>query len=88
VRLLAACRLACSYTLGASAAAQDPGNRYLLLHAEPAGRALEVCACVAFAIPEKGTARPSSFHLLLLLLYLNFFFFFFFFFTLPSALKT
>jgi hypothetical protein len=43
---------------------------------------------VAFAIPEKGTARPSSFHLLLLLLYLNFFFFFFFFFTLPSALKT
>lgn len=40
--LLMACRLACSVTLGAFSLQQNPGNTYLLLHAEPAWRALEL----------------------------------------------
>ena len=40
--LLIACRLSCSVTLGAFSFQQDPTNRYLLLHAEPAWKALEM----------------------------------------------
>uniref|UniRef100_A0A7S4MHE7 Inosine triphosphate pyrophosphatase n=1 Tax=Odontella aurita TaxID=265563 RepID=A0A7S4MHE7_9STRA len=40
--LLVSCRLACSVTLGAYSYQQDPGNEYLLLHAEPAWKALEL----------------------------------------------
>lgn len=39
--LLIACRLACSVTLGAYSYQQNPENKYLLLHAEPAWKALE-----------------------------------------------
>ena len=39
--LLTACRLACSVTLGAYSYQQNPENKYLLLHAEPAWKALE-----------------------------------------------
>ena len=39
--LLVACRLACSVTLGAYSYQQNPENKYLLLHAEPAWKALE-----------------------------------------------
>ena len=39
---LIACRLACSATLGAFSYAQDPTNKYLLLHAEPCWKALEL----------------------------------------------
>lgn len=42
LRLLIACRLACSVTLGAYSYKQNPENRYLLLHAEPAWRSLEL----------------------------------------------
>jgi len=42
VHLLVCCRLACSATLGAYSFAQDPGNKYLLLHAEPCWRTLEL----------------------------------------------
>jgi len=41
LRLLIACRLACSVTLGAYSFQQNPENRYLLLHSEPAWRSLE-----------------------------------------------
>lgn len=40
--LLIACRLACSVTLGAYSFSQNPENKYLLLHAEPAWRAIEM----------------------------------------------
>jgi inosine triphosphate pyrophosphatase len=40
--LLIACRLACSCTLGAFSYHQNPSNKYLLLHSEPAWRALEL----------------------------------------------
>lgn len=40
--LLVACRLACSVTLGAYSYQQNPENKYLLFHAEPAWRALEM----------------------------------------------
>ena len=40
--ILVACRLACSATLGAYSYQQNPENDYLLLHAEPAWRALEL----------------------------------------------
>ena len=39
--LLIACRLSCSVTLGAFSLQQNPANSYLLLHAEPAWKALE-----------------------------------------------
>ena len=39
--LLIACRLACSVTLGAFSFQQNPTNTYLLLHSEPAWKALE-----------------------------------------------
>lgn len=39
--LLISCRLACSVTLGAYSYQQNPENKYLLLHAEPAWTALE-----------------------------------------------
>ena len=39
--LLISCRLACSVTLGAYSYQQNPENKYLLLHAEPAWQALE-----------------------------------------------
>lgn len=39
--LLISCRLACSVTLGAYSYQQNPENKYLLLHAEPAWEALE-----------------------------------------------
>ena len=39
--LLIACRLACSVTLGAYSYQQNPENKYLLLHAEPAWKTLE-----------------------------------------------
>lgn len=39
--LLVSCRLACSVTLGAYSYQQNPENKYLLLHAEPAWEALE-----------------------------------------------
>lgn len=39
---LVVCRLACSATLGAYAFQQNPSNRYLLLHSEPAWRSLEM----------------------------------------------
>lgn len=42
LRTLVACRLACSYTFGMFSYSQDPSNEYLLHHAAPAGRALEV----------------------------------------------
>jgi len=42
VRVLTACRLATSFTMGSYAHAQDPANTYLLLHALPAIRALQV----------------------------------------------
>jgi inosine triphosphate pyrophosphatase len=40
LHLLICCRVACSATLGAYSLKQDPGNHYLLLHAEPAWNAL------------------------------------------------
>lgn len=40
--LLVACRLACSTTLGAYSYQQNPENTYLLLHSEPAWKALEM----------------------------------------------
>jgi hypothetical protein len=40
--LLIACRLACSVTLGAFSFQQNPGNTYLLLHSEPAWKALDL----------------------------------------------
>ncbi|GKY95096.1 hypothetical protein MPSEU_000473600 [Mayamaea pseudoterrestris] len=40
--LLMACRLACSVTLGAYAFHMHPTNKYLLLHAEPAWKSLEM----------------------------------------------
>jgi inosine triphosphate pyrophosphatase len=40
--LLVACRLACSVTLGAYSYSKNPDNKYLLLHAEPAWKALEM----------------------------------------------
>lgn len=40
--LLIACRLACSVTLGAYSYEQNPENHYLLFHAEPAWKALEL----------------------------------------------
>ena len=43
--LLMACRLACSVTLGAFSYQQNPTNKYLLLHAEPAWKALEMIWC-------------------------------------------
>jgi inosine triphosphate pyrophosphatase len=43
--LLVACRLACSCTLGAYSIQQNPANSYLLLHAEPAWKALELIWC-------------------------------------------
>lgn len=42
LRLLMACRLACSATLGAYSYQQNPQNEYLLLHAEPAWQMLEL----------------------------------------------
>lgn len=42
LRLLIACRLACSVTLGAYSYKQNPDNQYLLFHAEPAWRSLEL----------------------------------------------
>ena len=39
---LVCCRLACSATLGAYSYSQDPSNEYLLLHAEPCWKALEM----------------------------------------------
>lgn len=42
LHLLICCRLACSVTLGAFSYQQNPGNEYLLLHAEPAWEALEL----------------------------------------------
>jgi len=39
--LLTACRLACSVTLGAYSYQQNPENKYLLLHSEPAWKVLE-----------------------------------------------
>jgi inosine triphosphate pyrophosphatase len=39
--LLMACRLACSVTLGAYSIQQNPENEYLLLHSQPAWKALE-----------------------------------------------
>jgi len=41
LRLLVACRLATSATLGNFSYKQNPGNEYLLLHAKPAWKALE-----------------------------------------------
>ena len=40
--LLMASRLACSVTLGAFSYQNNPGNKYLLMHAEPAWKALEM----------------------------------------------
>lgn len=40
--LLIACRLACSVTLGGFSYQQNPANEYLLLHSEPAWKALEL----------------------------------------------
>lgn len=40
--LLMACRLSCSVTLGAFSFSQNPANTYLLLHAEPAWKALDL----------------------------------------------
>lgn len=42
LRTLVCCRLACSATLGAYSYSQDPANKYLLLHAEPCWRTLEM----------------------------------------------
>jgi inosine triphosphate pyrophosphatase len=43
--LLMTCRLACSATLGAYTFSQNPENTYLLLHSEPAWKALELIWC-------------------------------------------
>jgi hydroxylysine kinase len=40
LRVLVACRLACSHTMGCYSFSKDPGNEYLLLHAGPAAEAL------------------------------------------------
>ncbi len=42
LRLLIAVRLSCSATLGAYSYQQNPENKYLLLHSEPAWKALEL----------------------------------------------
>jgi inosine triphosphate pyrophosphatase len=42
LRLLIAARLSCSATLGAYSYQQNPENKYLLLHAEPAWKTLEL----------------------------------------------
>jgi hypothetical protein len=42
LHLLVACRLACSVTLGAYSYQQNPENEYLLFHAEPAWKAMEL----------------------------------------------
>lgn len=41
LQLLICCRLACSATIGAYSYKQDPANKYLLLHSQPAWDALE-----------------------------------------------
>lgn len=43
--LLVCCRLACSVTLGAYSYQQNPENEYLLFHAEPAWKVLEMIWC-------------------------------------------
>lgn len=43
--LLVMCRLACSATLGAYSYQQNPENKYLLLHSEPAWKTLEMVWC-------------------------------------------
>lgn len=42
LHLLVACRLACSCSIGAYSYQQNPENTYLLLHSEPAWKALEL----------------------------------------------
>jgi len=42
LRLLIACRLSCSITLGAFSFQKNPENTYLLLHSEPAWQCLEL----------------------------------------------
>ena len=42
LRVLTACRLACSYSVGMFSFSKDPTNAYLLHHASPAFLALEV----------------------------------------------
>lgn len=42
LRLLIACRLSCSVTIGAYSYQQNPQNEYLLLHAQPAWNTLEL----------------------------------------------
>lgn len=43
--LLLCCRLACSVTLGAYSYQKNPENKYLLFHAEPAWKTLEMIWC-------------------------------------------
>lgn len=57
--LLMACRLACSATLGAFSYQQNPGNEYLLLHAEPAWKALEL---IWGYCPEKRANLSAAFN--------------------------
>ena len=42
LRILVASRLACSYSIGCYAYSLNPENAYLLLHAEPAKKALKL----------------------------------------------
>lgn len=53
LRLLVASRLACSVTLGAYSYQQNPGNEYLLLHAQPAWDALTL-------IWSRGKSGPMA----------------------------
>ena len=53
LRLLVASRLACSVTLGAYSYQQNPGNEYLLLHAQPAWDALAL-------IWSRGKSGPMA----------------------------
>jgi len=48
LRLLIASRLSCSATLGAYSIQQNPDNEYLLLHAEPAWKTLELLCNVDY----------------------------------------
>jgi len=57
--LLIACRLSCSATLGAYSYAQNPGNEYLLLHAKPAWKALDL---IWGTDPERRTVVHKCIH--------------------------
>ena len=61
LRLLIAARISCSATLGAYSYQQNPENKYLLLHAEPAWNALELIWGARDGTTESTTAFDKVF---------------------------